>query len=91
MMQTRLNVWASARRVEKTPTTPDDFSRGVIDGLTAVLHEHEVLPAAVRDVVHGSTVATNAILERRGARTGDRLTGVIFVAFGIKLALSRAP
>ena len=61
---------AGAIRTWKLPSTPDDFSRGVIDGVTAVLSEHGVSPAAVRDVVHGSTVATNAILERRGARTG---------------------
>ena len=61
---------AGAIHTWKLPSTPDDFSRGVIDGVTAVLREHDVSPAAVRDVVHGSTVATNAILERRGARTG---------------------
>ena len=54
----------------KLASTPDDFSRGVVEGVRAVLHENGVSPAAVRDVVHGSTVATNAILERRGARTG---------------------
>jgi N-methylhydantoinase A len=61
---------AGAIHTWKLPSTPDDFSRGVIDGVTSVLREHGVAPAAVRDAVHGSTVATNAILERRGARTG---------------------
>ncbi len=54
----------------KLPSTPDDFSAGVAEGVRAVLGLHDVDPTGVRDVVHGSTVATNAILERKGARTG---------------------
>jgi len=44
-------------------TTPEDPSRGILEGI-AVLDG--AAPAA--DIVHGSTVATNAVLERRGAR-----------------------
>lgn len=56
---------ASGRlRVHKQPTTPDDPSRAVISGLAAIGED-----AAAAPVVHGSTVATNALLERRGART----------------------
>ncbi|MCZ6614342.1 MAG: hydantoinase/oxoprolinase family protein, partial [Chloroflexi bacterium] len=47
----------------KAPSTPDDPSRAVIDGLRELGVLNEV------PVVHGSTVATNALLERRGART----------------------
>lgn len=54
----------------KLPSTPDDFSTGVADGVRQVLGGRSVDPGVVRDVVHGSTVATNAILERKGARTG---------------------
>jgi N-methylhydantoinase A len=54
----------------KVPSTPDDFSAGVADGVGGVLGSRDVDPTSVRDVVHGSTVATNAILERKGARTG---------------------
>ncbi len=49
-------------RLHKQPATPDDPSRAVLDGLTAA-------GAPLGDIVHGSTVATNALLERRGART----------------------
>ena len=49
--------------IYKTLSTPDDPSRAVIDGL----RELGVLKRI--PVVHGSTVATNALLERRGART----------------------
>ncbi|MGH2769137.1 MAG: hydantoinase/oxoprolinase N-terminal domain-containing protein, partial [Actinomycetota bacterium] len=49
----------------KVPSTPHDQSHGV-------LHAIESAPLAVEDVIafaHGTTVATNALLERRGART----------------------
>ena len=49
-------------RIHKQPATPDDPSRAVLDGLIAA-------GAPPGSIVHGSTVATNALLERRGART----------------------
>jgi len=49
--------------VFKLRSTPDDPSRAILDGV-AQLTEHET----DYEVVHGSTVATNAVLERRGAR-----------------------
>ena len=69
----------------KLPSTPEDFSAGVADGIRAVLGQRAVDPGKVRDVVHGSTVATNAILERRGARTGLLTTA----GFGDVLELRR--
>ncbi|MGD9618165.1 MAG: hydantoinase/oxoprolinase family protein [Alphaproteobacteria bacterium] len=53
-------------RVAKIPSTPEDQSVGFIAGL-AVL---ETELAAVAALVHGTTVATNAVLERKGARCG---------------------
>jgi len=53
-------------RVAKVPSTPEDQSIGFVDGL-AVL---ETDLAAVAALVHGTTVATNAVLERKGARCG---------------------
>jgi N-methylhydantoinase A len=54
-------------RIFKVPSTPDDPSRAIVEGLRRVAREAEV---SVRDleVVHGTTVGTNALLERRGAR-----------------------
>ncbi|NIR45653.1 MAG: hydantoinase/oxoprolinase family protein [Gemmatimonadetes bacterium] len=52
------------RTVYKRASTPDDPARAVLDGLAELLEEGEVFVLA-----HGSTVATNALLERRGART----------------------
>ncbi|NBC17548.1 MAG: hydantoinase/oxoprolinase family protein, partial [Bacteroidetes bacterium] len=49
--------------VHKVPTTPDDQSRAIATGLDAL----DAAPEAA--VAHGTTVATNALLERRGART----------------------
>ncbi|MDE0234600.1 MAG: hydantoinase/oxoprolinase family protein [bacterium] len=54
----------------KLLSTPRDFSEGVVDGIREIIESHGVEPADTRDVVHGSTVATNAILERKGAFTG---------------------
>jgi N-methylhydantoinase A len=54
----------------KVSTTPDDPSRGVVNGLAALLAELRVAPASVAEVLHGTTVGSNAILQRTGARTG---------------------
>ena len=55
-------------RVHKVPTTPDDQSRAIVAGLEALGIDRTSLDAA--QIVHGMTVATNALLERRGAKTG---------------------
>jgi N-methylhydantoinase A len=49
----------------KVPSTPEDQSEGVMNALET----SEVEPDAVTALAHGMTVATNALLERRGART----------------------
>src|ERR687886_1656349 len=49
----------------KVPSTPKDQSVGVMNAIEA----SEVKPSAVGALAHGMTVATNALLERRGART----------------------
>ncbi|MCC6626154.1 MAG: hydantoinase/oxoprolinase family protein [Chloroflexi bacterium] len=59
---------SGAHWVAKTLTTPADPSAGVEQALRDVLAQAGVAPAAVRHVVHGTTLATNAIIERTGAR-----------------------
>src|SRR5215211_3209974 len=54
---------------KKLSSTTDDYGRGIVAGLTELLDELALAPAAIEAVVHGTTVATNAILEGRGART----------------------
>ena len=49
----------------KVPSTPRDQSEGVMNAVAA----SQVEPAAITALAHGMTVATNALLERRGART----------------------
>ena len=53
----------------KAPTTPADQSEGVLAAVHAVLERAGAGPDAVRAFAHGTTVATNALLESRGART----------------------
>jgi N-methylhydantoinase A len=54
----------------KPNTTPDDPSRAVIAGILELLRDHGVPPADVAEVLHGTTVGSNTILQRRGAKTG---------------------
>jgi N-methylhydantoinase A len=58
----------------KSPSTPEDQSVGVMEGLARLAEAaglaREALLAATDRIVHGTTVATNALLERKGARVG---------------------
>jgi N-methylhydantoinase A len=65
---------AGRARIFKVPSTPDDPSRAIVEGLRRVARE---TGARLRDmeVVHGTTVGTNALLERRGARAALVTTG----------------
>lgn len=53
----------------KVPSTPDDFARGVVDGIAQLLDGERLSPSDIGEVLHACTVATNAILENRGAPT----------------------
>src|SRR4051812_26952961 len=53
----------------KAPSTPDDQSRGVMDAVRAALERAQREPRDVSAFAHGMTVATNALLEGKGART----------------------
>ncbi len=53
----------------KVLSTPDDYSRAVIDGLSRLIQQAGIGATQIDELVHGTTVATNAILEKRGART----------------------
>ncbi|MEC7489410.1 MAG: hydantoinase/oxoprolinase family protein [Pseudomonadota bacterium] len=55
-------------RVEKVPSTPDDQSRGFIEGVVAGARKTGI--SALANIVHGTTVGTNALLERKAAKTG---------------------
>ena len=54
----------------KVPSTPAELARAVMDGLAALLTRCETKAQAVDAVFHATTIATNAILESKGSRTG---------------------
>ncbi len=58
----------------KTATTPSDPANGFFDGVDKILDRSGVLPSAVSTLSHGSTIATNAILEGKSAKTGMLVT-----------------
>lgn len=53
---------------KKVLSTPDDYSRGIEDGLTGLFREAGIDPSEVTEFAHGTTVATNTIIERKGVR-----------------------
>ncbi|MHA2179696.1 MAG: hydantoinase/oxoprolinase N-terminal domain-containing protein [Candidatus Thorarchaeota archaeon] len=54
--------------VHKVPSTPLCQDHAVFHGVREILTQHDISPEDIELVVHGTTVATNAMLERKGAR-----------------------
>ena len=54
----------------KTPSTPHDSSEGILNGVEAICEKAGITAAEVEVFLHGTTVATNAVLEGKGARVG---------------------
>src|SRR5579884_1875725 len=54
----------------KTPSTPADPSQGILEGLRRICQDNNVSASEVTHLLHGTTVATNAVLEGKGARVG---------------------
>jgi N-methylhydantoinase A len=73
---TDLFLWTSEGKAEmfKVLSTPDDPSVGVLSGLEAIASARDIslreLAGQVTTIVHGTTVTTNAVLTRGGAKTG---------------------
>ncbi|MEM7127773.1 MAG: hydantoinase/oxoprolinase family protein [Chloroflexota bacterium] len=63
------------RHYLKTPSTPQDQSIGVLNGVLQMLNRLGSEPSHVQRLAHGTTVATNAFLERKGATTALLVTG----------------
>jgi len=57
----------------KTPSTPEDQSIGVAEG-EAICEKAGISPSDIELILHGTTVATNAVLEGKGARVGLLVT-----------------
>ena len=69
---TDLALWDEARRrltVFKLPSVPGNPADGILAGLRSIIVRDGVAPADLSFVAHGTTVATNALLEKKGART----------------------
>ena len=54
----------------KTPSTPQDSSEGILNGVEAITAEAGVAASEIEYFLHGTTVATNAVLEGKGAKVG---------------------
>ena len=54
----------------KVLSTPDDYSRGILDGVAQMVGAGVLRPGVIDRMVHAFTVATNALLTRTGARVG---------------------
>ncbi len=76
-----LNLATGEFRLHKTPSTPDDPSRGFIAGISRILDANGVAYSQVRRIFHGTTIATNAVLEGKGTPVG------VLVSEGFKYVL----
>ena len=58
------------RFTKKVSSTVDNYAMAIVDGLAEMIRERGLQNAGIVDLLHGTTVASNAILELKGARTG---------------------
>ncbi|MDO8057030.1 MAG: hydantoinase/oxoprolinase family protein, partial [Candidatus Hermodarchaeota archaeon] len=65
---------SSARWYAKVRSTPEDASKAVILGVQRVLAEAQVPPTDIEYLLHGTTVATNTVLQRQGATVSLLIT-----------------
>jgi N-methylhydantoinase A len=56
--------------IHKVSTTPDDPSHGIVQGIAEICRDNGIAPGEIDYVLHGTTTATNAVLEHKGARAG---------------------
>ena len=59
-----------AVHTKKISSSVEDYARAIVDGLAELFAERSIAPGAIEEVRHGTTVASNAILEQKGARVG---------------------
>lgn len=65
-----INEDSGATFTAKVPSTPSDSSIGVLNGVARICEESNVNPTLIKRVMHGTTVATNAVLTGKGAKVG---------------------
>ena len=55
---------------KKIASSVEDYARAIVEGLAEVFSEAGIAGSAIEEIRHGTTVASNAILEQKGARVG---------------------
>ena len=73
----------------RSVSTPDDYSRAIEDGVRALLDDTGVNPGEISEVAHGTTIATNAIIERKGVSVA--LVTTVGFRDVLEIARFRAP
>jgi len=72
-----------ALAIHKVSTTPHDPSEGVLGGIRELCQQNRIDPAGIRYVFHGTTTATNAVLENKGAKaaiiTNDGFRDIVHI------------
>ena len=64
-----LSEASGATRIAKVPSTPSDPSRGFLNAVERILTDAAVAPDGISYLVHGTTVATNSLIEGKTSRT----------------------
>src|SRR5205807_4816068 len=59
-----------AIHIKKVSSSADDYARALVDGLDEALREAGLAGVQIEEIRHGTTVASNAILEHKGAKVG---------------------
>ena len=67
---TLVNEQTGGVAFHKVPSTPHDPSEAIERGIAELLFDHQIQPGEVGHIGHGTTVATNLIIERKGAPCG---------------------
>lgn len=57
-------------RFMKILTTPEDYSKGVMEGIHKITDSEGVVTSNIKSVIHGNTIGINTVIERKGAKTG---------------------
>lgn len=65
-----LNENDGALAVHKVSSTPDDPAKAILEGISEVIRDHKIIPEQITYLAHGTTVATNAIIEQKGGKVG---------------------
>ena len=65
LSSTRGELW-----IKKVLSSPDNYANAILNGLLGLVDEHKIPGESISEICHGSTAATNAVLERKGAVVG---------------------